>query len=271
MNTLSSEVAGILPAPANRKASPSQVLVEVAQDYPSVVRESQLTDVERIAFHIGLIQRYGKAGGRICDMGGGVGMFAPACAVLGYDTTLIDDFRDELAFNCGSNLFAPHARHGVKVISRDVMTEPVRFLEDEFPEGSFDVVTVFDSMEHWRHSVRPLFRSLKKSLAADGIFIICSPKRKNLPRRVLNLLRGRRRSTVREWYDSDLLHDEVREPGVSDLRYICRDLGLKILSITGRNWLDRMSYPALSRFSDPLLRVWPEMCSDMYLVGAKIH
>lgn len=198
-----------------------------------------------------------------------MGLFAPACAALGYDTTLVDDFRDELTFSCGGNLFAPHARHGVKVVSRDVMAESLDCLEDDFPEDSFDVVTVFDSMEHWRRSARPLFHALKKSLAADGIFIICSPKRKNLPRRVLNLIRGGRRSAVREWYDSDLLHDEVREPGVSDLRHICQDLGLKVLAIRGRNWLDRMSYPALSRVSDPLLRMWRGMCSDMYVVGAK--
>jgi 2-polyprenyl-3-methyl-5-hydroxy-6-metoxy-1,4-benzoquinol methylase len=269
MTSLSTQVAGIVPASANRNASPPQVLAKVAQDYPSVVRESQLKDVERIAYHIGLVQRYGKPGARVCDVGGGVGLFAPGCAALGYDTTLVDDFEDEINFSCDRNLFAPHQQHGVKVISRDVMAEGA-----DFPQESFDVVTVFDSMEHWQRSprrLRRLLQALKRTLAPApaGVLIIGAPKRKNLPRRVLTLLRGGHPGTVREWYDSDLSCDEVHWPGVSDLRHICKDLDLNVLSVSGRNWLDRMSYPVLSRVTDPLLRMLPRACSDMYVVARR--
>ena len=240
-------------------------LAEVAADYPYVVGESQLQDVDRIAYHIALVRRYGKPGGRICDIGGGVGLFSPACAALGYNTTLVDDFKDEINFSSGNDVFAPHARHGVRVMSCDVIAEPV-----DFPESSFDVVTAFDSMEHWRHSPRYLFHMLKKALAPTGVFIIGVPRRKNLPRRLTTPLGGGHLRTVRDWYESDIFRDDVREPSVADMRYICRDLDMAILAVTGRNWLDRMSYPLLTKLTDPVLRRRPGLCSDLYVIAGKL-
>jgi SAM-dependent methyltransferase len=246
--------------------SAAQLLAEVAMDYPYVIRESQLQDVDRIAYHIGLVQRYGKPSGRICDIGGGVGLFSPGCAALGYDATLIDDFKDEISFNAGKDVFAPHAKHGVKVMSCDVIAGPL-----DFPENSFDVVAAFDSMEHWHHSPRRLFHMLKKALAPTGIFIIGVPKRKNLPRRLTTLLSREPRSAVRDWYDSNIFQDRLREPSVSDLRHICRDLGMIILAVIGRNWLDRMSYPLLTKLTDPVLRMRPGLCSDLYVIAGKVE
>lgn len=259
-----STFAGFAPVAVNRLVSPAQVLAEVAMDYPSVTSESQRQDVDRIAYHIELVRRYGRPGGRICDVGGGVGLFSPGCAALGYDTTLVDDFKDELNFSSGKDVFAPHARHGVKIISSDVIAEPL-----DFPENSFDVVTAFDTMEHWQHSPRRLFHMLRKVLAPAGIFIMCAPIRKNLHRRLEAMLRGRHRSVVRDWYDSDNFRDQVHEPRVSDLRYICRDLDMTVVKVTGRNWLDRMSYPLLARVTDPVMRIRPGLCSDLYLVARK--
>jgi len=262
MNTFSSEAASFAAEVVNCFPSPAQVLAEVAEDYPPPVRESQLLDVERIVYHIELVQRYGKSGGRICDIGGGVGLFSPGCAALGYGITLVDDFKDEINFNSGE-VFVPHARHGVKIMSCDVIAEPL-----EFPENSFDVVTAFDSMEHWQHSPRRLFLMLRKALAPAGIFIIGVPKRKSLARRLTTLLGRGHQSVVRDWYKSDIFLDDVREPRVSDLRYICSDLDMAILTVIGRNWLDRMSYPLVAKLTDPVLRMRPELCSDLYVVAA---
>jgi SAM-dependent methyltransferase len=262
MNTFSSKATGFGPAAVNSILPPAQVLAEVAKAYPPVVRESQLLDVGRIVYHIELVQRYGKSGGRICDIGGGVGLFSPGCAALGYGITLVDDFKDEINFSSGE-VFAPHAKHGVKIMSCDVIAEPL-----EFPENSFDVVTAFDSMEHWQHSPRRLFHMLRKALAPTGIFIIGVPKRKNLPRRVTTLLGTGHWSFVQDWYESDIFRDAIREPSVADMRYICRDLDMAILAVIGRNWLDRMSYPLLSKLTDPLLRMRPGLCSDLYVVAA---
>jgi 2-polyprenyl-3-methyl-5-hydroxy-6-metoxy-1,4-benzoquinol methylase len=263
MNTFSSEATGFDPEAVDSFPSPAQVLAEVTKDYPPPVRESQLLDVERIVYHIELVQRYGKSGGRICDIGGGVGLFSPGCAALGYGITLVDHFKDEINFSSGEDVFVPHARRGVKIMSCDVIAEPL-----DFPENSFDVVTAFDSMEHWQHSPRRLFHMLRKALAPAGIFIIGVPKRKNLARRLTTLLGRGHRSVVRDWYNSDIFRDDVREPRVSDLRYICRDLDMAILAVIGRNWLDRMSYPLVAKLTDPVLRMRPGLCSDLYVVAA---
>ena len=152
MHVSTSEVSSFAPGTLKSVDSPNRVLVEIAMEYPAQMIEGQLQDVARIGYHIGLVQRYGKTGGRICDIGGGVGIFSPGCAALGYDTTLVDDFKDEINLRFGNGAFAPHARHGVRIVSRDVVAEPL-----DFPENSFDLIATFDSMEHWHHSPRRLF------------------------------------------------------------------------------------------------------------------
>src|SRR5437868_2738219 len=133
MHTFSGEATDFAAAGVNSVVSPAQILTEIAMEYPSAMIEDQSQDVDRITYHIGLVQRYGKPGGRICDIGGGIGLFSPGCAALGYETTLVDDFKDEINLRSGRDVFAPHARRGVKIISRDVIAEPV-----DFPENRFD-------------------------------------------------------------------------------------------------------------------------------------
>jgi 2-polyprenyl-3-methyl-5-hydroxy-6-metoxy-1,4-benzoquinol methylase len=264
MQSLESEATGFAPAAVKTDVSPLRRLAEIAMEYPSAMVEDQLQDVDRIAYHIALVQRYGKPGGRICDIGGGVGLFAPGCAALGYQTTLVDDFNDEINLRSGKGAFVAHARHGVKIISCDVIAEPL-----EFPENSFDVVTTFDSMEHWHHSPKRLFHMLKKALTPDGVFIIGVPNCNNLRKRVMTLLGRGHWSEMRFWYEPDVFRAHVREPSVSDLRYICKDLHLDILSVAGRNWLGRISYPRLTKLIDPVLRMRPGWCSDIYIIATK--
>jgi SAM-dependent methyltransferase len=264
MHVSTSEVSSFAAGTLKSVDSPSRVLVEIAMEYPAQMIERQLQDVARIGYHIGLVQRYGKTGGRICDIGGGVGIFSPGCAALGYDTTLVDDFKDGINLRFGNGAFAPHAKHGVRMVSRDVVAEPL-----DFPENSFDLITTFDSMEHWHHSPRRLFHGLRKALAPDGIFIVGVPNCNNLRKRITTLLGLGHWSAVRDWYEPDVFRGHVREPSVSDLRYICKDLDLDILTIAGRNWLGRRSYPLLTKLTDRALRTRPGLCADIYVVAAK--
>jgi hypothetical protein len=60
---------------------------------------------------------------------------------------------------------------------------------------------------------------------------------------------------------------------VDDLRQIGADLGLGDVEILGRNFFGmRSRYPLaklLARQIDPLLRLAPTLCSDIYLVGTR--
>lgn len=253
-----------LAPPVDLVVRPAQKLAEIAQEYPAALIKRQVQDIDRIAYHIALVLRYGKPGGRICDIGGGVGLFSPGCAAFGFATTLVDDFKDDVNQRSSKEAFGPHDRRGVKIISCDVVCDPL-----DFPENSFDVITTFDSMEHWHHSPRRLFHRLKKALAPDGVFIIGVPNCNNLRKRVATLLGRGQWSAIQNWYEPEIFRGHVREPSISDLRYICQDLDLSILAITGRNWLGHISYPRLTKVADALLRARPGLCSDLYVVARK--
>jgi hypothetical protein len=77
-------------------------------------------------------------------------------------------------------------------------------------------------------------------------------------------------SPMEEWYEQSEFHGHVREPDVSDLRYIASDMGLREIQIIGRNWLGYYGRPAvraITTLADPLLRLRPSLCSDLYLLG----
>src|ERR1700752_3471221 len=71
-------------------------LREASRDYPAKLVESQLTDVPRISFNIDLVLSRQGSGARVCDLGGGIGVFSVGCAAVGLRSVLVDDFRDDV-------------------------------------------------------------------------------------------------------------------------------------------------------------------------------
>jgi hypothetical protein len=80
-------------------------------------------------------------------------------------------------------------------------------------------------------------------------------------------------SEMQDWYETVKFRGHVREPDVSDLMYIARDMGLVDIAIHGRNWLGYYSANPAIRFAtrivDYPLRLKPSLCSDIYLIGKK--
>lgn len=78
---------------------------------------------------------------------------------------------------------------------------------------------------------------------------------------------------LEEWYERVKFRAHVREPDVDDLHYIARDMGLIDVEIQGRNWQGYYSPKQLIRastlLSDKILRFFPALCSDIYMVGMK--
>src|SRR5207249_2761624 len=62
--------------------------------YPEELQPDQRRDVARTAFHVSLVASAFAPPAKVCDIGGGVGLFSLACAHLGYEMTLVDDFSD---------------------------------------------------------------------------------------------------------------------------------------------------------------------------------
>lgn len=250
--------------------TPEQIratLTRIARDYPPGVE--QLKDVERIAFHLELISPEFPAGARVADIGGGLGLFPPGAAALGYTSILVDDFQDRNNITIAEDTFTRiHRKLGVEIDSRDVVTQGVAFA----PE-SLDVVTTFDSIEHWHSSPKPALHQLMAALKPGGKIIIGLPNCVNLRKRVTVPLGINKWSDMEEWYEAEVFRGHVREPSVADLHYMARDLGLVNTQVIGRNWLGYANknrwVRMLTPVADAVLTRFPTLCSDLYLIGYK--
>ena len=182
---------------------------------------------------------------------------------------LVDDFQDRVNFRFADFPEKLHAaKYAVRVVSTDLIAAP-----PDFAPGSIDIITSFDSLEHWHHSPKALLARAVTWLKPDGVLILGVPNCVNLRKR-LSIPFGRGKwSQMSEWYDAKHFRGHVREPDVDDLRYIARDLQLRNIEIFGRNWLGHLSRNAMVRVLTTLvdypLRAMPSLCSDLYLVGRR--
>jgi SAM-dependent methyltransferase len=231
----------------------------------------EVADIPRIAFNIALSlpARKPLKEAVICDVGGGIGLFSVGCAAAGFGRViLVDDFSDQINQTVGESILAIHRSYGVRVVSRDVVAQGVGDLNERL-----DVVTSFDSMEHWHRSPKQLFRELLSAMNAGGRFVLAVPNCVNLRKRLTVPLGRGKWSAMKDWYEPEVFRGHIREPDVQDLLYIAADLGLEDARVLGRNWLGCQSDKKLLRiaasFLDPLIRLRPSLCSNIYLVGTK--
>ncbi len=106
-----------------------------------------------------LIEEYKPARGRILDVGCSYGVFLEEAARRGWD-----------AYGCEMNPVTgaySRARHGDKVYAGEASEMP-------FAEGSFDVVTLWDVLEHQADPVAFL-RMLGRYLKRDGLVLVQTP------------------------------------------------------------------------------------------------
>jgi SAM-dependent methyltransferase len=203
----------------------------------------------------------------VLDIGGGYSPFAVLLAEHGARVTVLDDFEHPY--------FSEHDQHraivagaGVELIRRDAVSGEALPFED----ASFEAVTSFDSMEHWHHSPRRLFHDVLRVLTPAGRFVLGVPNAVNLRKRLTVPIGRSNWAHFEDWYDEPVFFGHVREPTVSDLERIARDLGLSSWRVLGRNWLGyRGSRKAqlAARLIDAPLRLRPSFCANLYLVGRR--
>jgi SAM-dependent methyltransferase len=271
-------------ASAGAVASVLAPLEQVARSFPDEMVEEQLWDLPRIAFNTQLIVDRVGSDVAICDIGSGVGMFGAGCAKLGMRITIMDDFAhpyddadmaealpnapDAINFRQSERVLDLHRAAGVSIDRRDPLVDGFGF-----SAGSLDVVTTFGSMEHWHHSPRRLFASVIEALVPGGLFVLSAPNCVSFSKRIKVPLGIAQWSRMSDWYEPTRFRGHVREPSVSDLRFIASDMGLTEVEILGRNWMGQLSQrPALRLAAgvlDRVLRPWPTLCSDLYLLGRK--
>jgi 2-polyprenyl-3-methyl-5-hydroxy-6-metoxy-1,4-benzoquinol methylase len=251
------------------------VLAKAANQYPAEMIDGQVSDIPRISYHIDLALKAAepKLPGEleICDLGGGIGLFSIGCAAFGFKRTLlVDDFNDFInsSIGRGQQVLDLHRDNGVEIDSRDVIAKGISDIE-----GNFDIITSFDSMEHWHNSPKKLFAEVTEKLKPGGVFILGVPNSVNLRKRITVPLGKGNWSAMEHWYEQPQFRGHVREPVVEDLVYISNDMKLRDVKIYGRNWLGYYSrnptVRTLTKFMDYPLRLKPSLCSDIYMVGRK--
>ncbi len=209
-------------------------------------------------------------GGEIVDIGGGIVPFMSTLQKYGYKTTIIDDLGDDTVQNDGSRAVIDQIREaGVRLIGADAFDEPI----EPLTERGFDMVTSHDSMEHWRNSPKAMLHRFWERMPSGGVMWIGVPNCVNLRKRITVPLGYGKWSQMRDWYEPEIFRGHVREPDVDDLRYIARDLGASKVEIQGKNWLayrhPNKFIKTLAPVIDPVLRIKPSLCSDIYLFAWK--
>jgi 2-polyprenyl-3-methyl-5-hydroxy-6-metoxy-1,4-benzoquinol methylase len=251
----------------------TSLLTRVAREYPSAMVQEQVDDVPRNEFHLEYVLQAlsPRSAGELalCDLGGGIGLFSVGCGAAGFKrVVLVDDFQDQINKQQGDSIFSLHRKYGVTVVSLDVVSAGMADVG-----GGFDVITCFDSMEHWHHSPKKLFGQVMAALNPGGLFFLGVPNCVNFRKRITVPLGWGKWSTMQCWYEEEIFRSHVREPDTDDLHYIARDMGLKDVKILGRNWLGMKNKRAWIRAATPLvdypMRLMPSLCANIYLAGRK--
>jgi SAM-dependent methyltransferase len=241
---------------------------------------------DRIVFYLDLLGKEGllSQGIRLIDLGAGLSPFAALLDQLGLDVSVIDIFRgggiEKDLEVIWAKILKQFEKIGICVISQDLLAEKLPF-DDE----SIDAVTSFHSIEHWHHSPRQLFGEISRVLKPNGFLIIGCPNAVNLRKRLWVLLGKTNICSLDEWYyeGDPVFHGHVREPTIQELKRLLEWNGFVVKRIAGRNFIGGESLvmgnaPRLLQIIyrrclfvlDPILQVWPTLCSDIHVVGRNV-
>ena len=244
-----------------------RIIADIEEEYPAGMRAYIRNNADRFAYQVErTIEFMGGGRGALLDVGAGFSPYALVCAKLGMKVAIADDFGDPM--HVDQSVLAVFRKYGVQVLSGDLFK-----MEWPFSEGELDVVTTFDSMEHWHQSPKALFHRLFGLLKKGGVFWVNVPNCVNMRKRITVPLGYGKWSSMGDWYERPVFRGHVREPDVDDLRYIANDLGCSHPVIEGKNWIGyrspRLWVRMITPWVDRLLQLNPALCSDIYVAMTK--
>jgi SAM-dependent methyltransferase len=240
----------------------------------------------RIWFYLSLLaDAGGLQPGTVCvDLGAGLSYFGLLARHLGIEVFLVDDFGGgggvlRSQTDLTRRILGDFEECGLRIVSQDLLSAPL-----PFGNATAGTVTCFHSIEHWHHSPRRLFQEVRRILQPGGILTIACPNSVNLRKRLAVVAGYSNLAPIEEWYaDGDpIFRGHVRELTVRELRLLMEWNQIAPVSVEGRNfigleapWLDlvspasRLLYRVAARIADPLMRAFPQFCSDIHIVGRK--
>ena len=200
------------------------------------------------------VETLGDRKGNILELGCGIGVFSAAIARLGQNVTALD---------LVVNKWLPD--HGIETVACDILTEPF-----PFPDASFDLVTMFDIIEHLHGSPRHALSEVFRVLRPGGYIIVETPNIANLRRRLV-LLFGKNPMPIKYFYESPYpFAGHVYEYTGSDLENAIQWSGFEITR-SGYSNLLRMCHKTANGYAPGLKLQGPEdVAMFAYLAICKV-
>jgi 2-polyprenyl-3-methyl-5-hydroxy-6-metoxy-1,4-benzoquinol methylase len=184
--------------PIERASKINEDYSEMESAVASIIRKSRLRAAKS---QVQLIKRY-KSGTKLLDIGCGEGFFLFSASAAGYTTKGIELSRDAAAY--ARNEF------GLDV-------DAVHFEESQLPENHFDVVTLWQVLEHVPYPLT-ILREAHRILKPGGLVAVSTPNIGGAPAKIL----GRR------WWNIRRIHINLFTEAT--LRGILENAGLKRIS-----------------------------------------
>ena len=245
---------------------------EVMCKLPGFWKEFRRPQLERVCDELSWVY---VENGVIVDLGGGNGFHASILSNLGMRAVCVDFFKTRAKGNFDDQFY----EHDLEAerISRELGVEFIHtdLLEWNPPYGlnSIDAVMTFDNIEHLHHSPRRLYKKMVEVLKPGGLFLIGAPNAANLLKRFRVPLGMNIFAYLEHWYMHENFIGHVREPILSDLHFIAKDIGLSCVRKVGRNWLGLYRVPKIllkpARMFSSVMEFCPSLCSDIYVLGTK--
>jgi SAM-dependent methyltransferase len=247
----------------------------VIENLPPYWKEFRTKQLSRVSEEISWIY---SPQGTVVDLGGSNGFHASVCSKLGMQSFCVDNFKVRLKGSKWDYFYEQDLEAetvatslGVQFIHTDLLT-----WDPPFAKNSIDSVMSFDNIEHLHHSPRSLYQKMSTCLKQDGLLLIGGPNASNILKRFRVLFGNNIFSPFDEWYMHEQFIGHVREPIVADYLKIAEDLNLHVESIIGRNWLglsggryNSKNIQLVAQSTDLILRNFPTLCSDIYLLASK--
>jgi len=208
--------------------NPSEVLRQVAAEFPGVGKDTILYENYGKHLHeIALIQRYMPSDGKLLDLGGGDGVNLIVLDRLGVksERVLLDRWQEQ--GNCnrmgdGSRPLAVTQDADIQVVEHSFWPEP----DLPFPNDYFDIVTIFDVLEHLPGNPTALLNDVRRITKPGGVVIVGGPNYAALMRRI-ELLSGEHPYMPFDLWMRPNYGDHFREYTRSEYRELMKRSGIE--------------------------------------------
>jgi SAM-dependent methyltransferase len=251
--------------------TPGQVLravdeVHAAFPFPGYIANGVRHGMAHVLLEVA---RHVRAEGkpRLLDIGCGPMDKTAVFQALGFECSAVDDLGDPW-----------HRRNGnLEKIEAFARARGIRFHRQDgtcaipFPPGRFDVVTIFDVIEHLHESPREMLNAAGTQLKTGGVLAVTMPNSVNLRKR-LAVLRGRTNyPAAGQFYLSpDGWRGHVREYTLDETVHLCEAAGFRVESATTfeGNAYDKLGGTKLRAYL-ALAKLFPTLRSFLLVVARK--